>query len=72
MRGSNDDGFIQTKYQNDQYDDPNIMEATSPHDNVERERQQIFKTWFNHTMMMDMMQLGGYVKGIIQKKKMVR
>ena len=44
MRGSNDDGFVQTNYEHDQYDDPNIMTPTSRHDNAKREIQQILKT----------------------------
>ena len=69
-RGSNEDGFIQTKYECDQYDEPNIMTQTSEHENFKRERvQQISKTRLNQTMMMHMMQLGRSVEGIIWKKK---
>ena len=43
-RGSNDDGFVQTKYEHEQYDNPNTMRPTLWHGNNERGKQQISKT----------------------------
>ena len=69
LRGSNNNVFVQTKYEHDQYDEPNIITPNSWHDNVERKIKQISNIWLNHTMLMHMMQLGGYVEGMIGKKK---
>ena len=41
LRGSIYDGFFQTKYEPEQYGDPNIMTPTSwSHENFERERHK--------------------------------
>ena len=71
-RGSKDDGFVQTKYECDQYDESNIMTPTSGHDNAKRERQQISNTRLNHTMMTHNVTWWTYWRDINKVIKMVK
>ena len=37
LRGSNENGFLQKKYERDQHEKPNIITPTSRHENAESE-----------------------------------